>query len=395
MIKKKTIKKSSKKAITKVSVKEYAQTLLDLKKKIQEAQIRSALAANKELLKLYWAIGQTIARKQKENGWGSSIIERLAKDLQNTFPGIEGFSPRNISRMRSFYLTYQILPQAVAELEELPIFKIPWGHNAVIIEKIKDNKERLWYAQKAIEYGWSRSMLETWIESNLYRREGKAITNFSKALPSPQSDIAQQSLKDPYVFDFLTLKEEHAEHDLEQGLIDNVQKMLLEFGNGFSFVARQYHLEVGKTDFYIDLLFYHYKLRCFIVVELKARKFDPRDAGQLNFYLSAVDDLMRQPDDKPTIGILLCKTKDNIVAEYALRDINKPIGIAGYEAEITKRLPKELKSTLPSVEEIESELEKTKIINKQKRKRKISRSSLFIEQRAAPRETRTPISFIK
>lgn len=370
MTKKKTIKSRSKKAVTKVSIKEYAQTLSDLKNKIQEAQIKAVLAANKELLKLYWTIGQTIASKQEENGWGSNIIEKLANDIQNAFPGISGFSKRNVFRMRAFYLAYQKMPQAVAQIDESPIFRIPWGHNAVLLEKVKDDKERLWYAQKTIEHGWSRSMLETWIASKLYRREGKAITNFSKALPSPQSDIAQQSLKDPYVFDFLTLKEEHAELDLEQGLIDNVQKMLLEFGNGFSFVARQYHLEVGETDFYIDLLFYHYKLRCFIVVELKARKFDPRDAGQLNFYLSAVDDLVRQPDDKPTIGILLCKTKDNIVAEYALRDINKPIGIAGYEAEITKRLPKELKSTLPSVEEIETELEKNKIINKQKRNKK-------------------------
>lgn len=358
---------------TKSSLKDYAQTLSAIKIKIQEAQIKSVLAANKELLKLYWAIGETIVKKQEQNGWGSSIIERLAKDLQNAFPGIEGFSPRNIARMRAFYLSYQILPQAVAELDQLPFFKIPWGHNAVIMEKVKDDKERLWYAQKAIEYGWSRSMLETWIQSNLYRREGKAITNFSKTLPAPQSDMAQQSLKDPYIFDFLTLKQQHVEHDIEQGLMDHVQKMLLEFGQGFSFVGRQYHLEISKTDFYIDLLFYHYKLRCFIVVELKARKFDPRDAGQLNFYLSAVDDILRQPDDKPTIGILLCKTKDNVIAEYALRDLNKPIGIAGYEAEITKRLPKELKSSLPSVEEIEAELEKDTIVPKQKKKKRIDK----------------------
>lgn len=372
MTKKKSAKDISKKAILKAPVKDYAKVLSELKTKIQEAQIKSVLAANKELLKLYWAIGQTIAIKQEESGWGSNIIEKLANDIQNAFPGLQGFSRSNIFYMRAFYKAYTKVQQAAGQLEDLPIFKIPWFHNIILLQKIKNNAERVWYAQKAIENGWSRTMLETWIESNLYHREGKAITNFFKTLPTAQSDLAQQSLKDPYIFDFLTLKEEHIEHDLEQGLIENVQKMLLEFGNGFSFVARQYHLEVGNTDFYIDLLFYHYKLRCFIVVELKARKFDPRDAGQLNFYLSAVDDLVRQPDDKPTIGILLCKTKDNIVAEYALRDINKPIGIAGYEAEITKRLPKELKSTLPSVEEIEAELEKKKIINKQNTKIKTS-----------------------
>jgi predicted nuclease of restriction endonuclease-like (RecB) superfamily len=271
--------------------------------------------------------------------------------------------------MRAFFLAYQKVPQAVGQIADLPVFNIPWGHNAVLLERVKNITQRLWYARKAIEYGWSRSMLETWIKSDLFNREGKAVTNFTKTLPVPQSDMAQQALKDPYVFDFLTLHQEHIEHDIEQGLIDNVQKLLLELGKGFAFVGRQYHITVGKNDYYIDLLFYHFKLRCFVVVELKARPFDHRDAGQLNFYLSVVDDLLRHPDDKPTIGLLLCKTKDNVIAEYALRDINKPIGVAGYETDIMNRLPKELKSSLPTIEEIEAELEKKDLLAKEKSKK--------------------------
>jgi predicted nuclease of restriction endonuclease-like (RecB) superfamily len=341
--------------------KEYASLLLGIKKQVQEAQIKAALSANKELIKLYWSIGKTIVECQEQHGWGTRFVEQLAKDLQNSFPGIGGFSERNIFRMRSFYLSFEKVPQAVAEMFNSPIFNIPWGHNAVLIEKVKDPEQRLWYAQKAIEHGWSRTMLETWIKSDLYHRKGKAITNFTKTLPSPHSDMAQQSLKDPYVFDFLTLHEEHLEHDLEQGLIDNVQKMLLELGKGFAFIGRQYHVTVGDSDFYIDLLFYHTTLRCYVVVELKSRAF----AGQLNFYLSVVDDKLRHPDDKPTIGLLLCKTKDNLVAEYALRDINKPIGVAEYETKLLEKLPKELRSSLPTIEEIEAELGKNEILAKQ------------------------------
>jgi predicted nuclease of restriction endonuclease-like (RecB) superfamily len=267
--------------------------------------------------------------------------------------------------MRAFYLAYEKVSQAVTHIEKLPIMQIPWGHNVVLLLTLKDTKERIWYAQKSIEYGWSRSMLETWIKSHLFRREGKAITNFVKTLPSPQSDIAQQSFKDPYIFDFLTLHKNHLEHDLEQGLIDHVQSLLLEMGKGFALVGRQYHLKVDDNDYYIDLLFYHVILKCYVVVELKARAFDPRDVGQLNFYLSAVDDLISKPDDKPTIGLILCKTKKNFTAEYALRSINKPIGIAEYEIEIMKKLSKELKSNLPTIEEIETELEKVEMLNKQ------------------------------
>jgi predicted nuclease of restriction endonuclease-like (RecB) superfamily len=364
---KKTKNLAQTKATLPTSAKEYARTFAEIKKHVQEAQVKAALAANKELIKLYWYIGKTIVEKQKESSWGSSIIEQLAKDLQNTFPGIGGFSRANIFRMRVFFLSYAKVAQAVRQFEGLPICNIPWGHNVLIFQKIKNNDERLWYAQKTIDNGWSRSLLEASIKSDLYKREGRAITNFKNTLPAPQSNFAQQALKDPYVFDFLSLAKDYDERDVERGLIDNVQKMLLELGKGFSFVGSQYHLEVGEADFYIDLLFYHYKLRCFVVVELKARPFDPRDAGQLNFYLSAVDDLLRHPDDNPTIGILLCKSKKNIIAEYALRDIKKPIGVAGYETELVKRLPKELKSSLPTIEELEVEFEKYKLDTKKAR----------------------------
>lgn len=370
MVKKNTQPMSKTKRPATVPVKEYATVLLTIKNRVSEAQIKAALAANKELIKLYWDIGQIITIQQEKNGWGSGTIEKLAEDLQNTFPGIAGFSRRNVFRMQAFFLAYEKMQQLVAQITDLPIFNIPWGHNAVILEKIKKIEERLWYAQKTIDNGWSRSALENWIKSKLYKREGKAITNFTRTLPAPLSNAAQESLKDPYVFDFLTLHQDYVEKDVEQGLIDHVQKLLLELGKGFALVGRQHHLNVGGDDYYLDLLFFHYQLRCFVVVELKAGKFDPRDAGQLNFYLSAVDAQLKSTHDNPTIGLLLCKTKNNIVAEYALRDINKPIGVAGYEAQIMSKLPKDIKSSLPSVEEIELELEKQEIIEGVKKRKK-------------------------
>lgn len=373
--------KISKKKSESIIAKDYVQTLAALKKKIQEAQIKAVLAANKELLKLYWEIGQTVVEKQRTTGWGTKTVEKLAEDLQNEFPGVAGFSRTNIFNMRSFYLAYEIVQQPAGQLEELPILHIPWYHNVILLHKLKNNAERLWYAQKAIEHGWSRILLETWIESDLYHREGKATNNFKKTLPAPHSDMAQQSFKDPYVFDFLMLQNDHIEHDLEQGLIENVQKLLLEMGKGFALIARQYHLTVDDEDYYIDLLFYHVKLKCYVVVELKARAFDPRDIGQLNFYLSAVDDLVRDPEDKPTIGLLLCKTKKNFTAEYALRGIERPIGVAKYETEIMKKLSKELKRSLPTVEEIEAEFEKKELLAAQAskkvsmRKRKVKKAA--------------------
>jgi len=354
----KKVKASPKKEGKLVVPKDYLQTLAELKKQVQEAQLKAAFSVNKELLKLYWSIGKTISEKQATGGWGSKVVEKFAIDFQKELPGLGGFSRANVFKMKSFYTAYEIVSQAVRQLEELPVFSIPWGHNVVLITKLKDNSQRLWYAQNTIENGWSRTILEMQIESNLYNRLGKSITNFKKTLPDPDSDIAQQSFKDPYIFDFLTLHAAHIERDIEQGLIDNVQKFLLEMGKGFALVGRQYHLGVGTKDFYIDLLFYHTKMKCYVVVELKAREFDPRDVGQLNFYLSAVDDLVRDSQDNPTIGLLLCKTKDNLTAEFSLRDINKPIGVASYQTQLLKKLPKELKSKLPTIEEIEAEFAK-------------------------------------
>ena len=291
------------------------------------------------------------------------------KDMQKMNPGVSGFSDANIYRMKSFYEAYGEIRAAARKFEDIPIFRIPWFHNVVLLQRLKTNEERLWYAQKSIDNGWSRSTLETQIKTNLYKREGKAITNFKRLLPSPHSDMAQQAFKDPYVFDFLSLHDDHIEHDLEQGLIDNVQKLLLEMGKGFALIGRQYHLEVDEKDYYIDLLFYHVTLKCYIVVELKSREFDPRDVGQINFYLSAVDDLVRDASDKPTIGLLLCKTKKNFTAEYALRNISSPIGIAEYETALLNKLPKELRSSLPTIEEIEMQfVQRDSIVKKVEKK---------------------------
>ncbi len=347
-----------------IPVKEYTKIFLDIKNTIQEAQINAVIAANQKLIKLYWTIGKIIHDLQESHEWGSKFIDKLAADLQNEFPGIEGFSRSNIFRMKAFYTEYSISLPPVRQFDDMSIFgHIPWAHNIVLMEKIKILDERLWYAQKAVDNGWSRNMLSMQIDGDLFKRQGKAITNFKTTLPAIQSDMAQQALKDPYIFDFLTLKDDYRERDIEQGLIDNIQKLLLELGKGFAFVSRQHHLSINGDDYYLDLLFYHYKLRCFVVVELKTGKFDPRDAGQLNFYLSAVDSEMKSPLDNPTIGILLCKTKNTIVAEYSLKDINKPIGIANYETALLEKLPKELRSSLPSIEEIEAELEKQEIIS--------------------------------
>lgn len=334
------------------ALKEYKEFFKEIKEKILASQVKAALAVNQELINLYWEIGSKIHLKQKDEGWGAKTIENLAKDLKSTFPEMKGFSLTNIKYMVQFakqYPEFAISQQVVGQ--------IPWGHNILLLQKLKTLQDRLWYAHKTIEHGWSRNVLMHWLDSGLHKREGKAITNFQITLPSPQSDLAHQALKDPYCFDFLTLRDQHDEQELESGLLDHVQRFLLELGAGFSLVGRQVHLEVGGQDFYIDLLFYHYKLRCFIVVELKTTDFKPEFVGKMNFYLSAVDDIMRHPDDKSTIGLLLCKGKNKVVAEYALRDINKPIGISQYEAKIIESLPDELKGSLPSIEQIEQELE--------------------------------------
>lgn len=348
-----------------VSSQEYTQILSDIRKRIREAQLQAVAAANKELLKLYWYIGQSLSIQQGVNGWGDATIEKLTDDIQKSFPGIAGFSRRNIYRMRAFFEAYATMAQALPQLFELPIFSIPWGHNAVILEKLKKPEERLWYAQKTIESSMSRNALESAIRSKLHTREGKAVTNFVRTLLVPHSELAQQSLKDPYIFDFLSLHDDHVERELEHGLVNNIQKCLLELGKGFAFIGQQQHIEVSGKDYYMDLLFYHYKLRCFVVVELKAREFEPQDTGQINFYIAAVDRQLRAATDNPTIGILLCKTKDNLTVEYALYNVSSPIGVAGYEtAELSEKLPKNLKSSLPTIEEIEEELEKQKPENK-------------------------------
>lgn len=336
--------------------KEYKIFLKEIKERILSSQIKAALAVNRELLTLYWEIGSKILLKQKSEGWGAKTVENLAKDLKSAFPNMKGFSLTNIKYMVQFAKEYPDFT-----ISQQPVGQIPWGHNILLLQKLTSLEERLWYANKTIENGWSRNVLLHWLDSNLYKREGKSITNFQATLPSPQSDLARQALKDPYCFDFLTLRDNHDEQELESGLLDHVQKFLLELGAGFSFVGRQVQLTIGDQDFYIDLLFYHYKLRCFVVVELKATDFKPEFAGKMNFYLSAVDDLMKHPDDKSSIGLLLCKGKNKVVAEYALRDINKPIGISQYEATILESLPAELKGSLPSIEEIEQELEDKKL----------------------------------
>ncbi|HEU64476.1 MAG: hypothetical protein KR126chlam4_00174 [Candidatus Anoxychlamydiales bacterium] len=331
--------------------KEYKNLFKEIKAKVLSSQLKASIAVNSELIKLYWEIGNAVCRRQQKEGWGSKIIEKLAKDLKLTFPDMKGFSLRNIQFMVQFakkYLQIEIVKQLVSQ--------IPWGHNILIMQRLSNNKERFWYIKQTIENGWSRSILENWIDSNLYLRQGKAATNFKNTLPATQSDLANQIIKDPYCFDFLTLRKKYDEKELECGLMDHIQKFLLELGAGFAFVGRQYQLTVSNKDFFVDLLFYHLKLRSFIVVELKAKAFTPKDVGQMNFYLSVIDDLLRQSGDNPTMGLLLCKTKDKVIAEYALRDIHKPIGISEYKTKIIESLPENLKGSLPTIEEIEEEL---------------------------------------
>jgi predicted nuclease of restriction endonuclease-like (RecB) superfamily len=295
---------------------DYEAFLQSLKERIRTAQVRAALAVNRELVLLYWQIGQEILERQKQRGWGAKVIQKLATDLKSEFPEIKGFSRTNLLYMRAFANAYpdeQIVQQLAGQ--------IPWFHNCVLLDKIKNYDERLWYIQQTIENGWSRAILEYQIDSNLYQRQGKAITNFAQALPKPQSELAQQILKSPYNFDFLSLGKEAQERDLEKALIAHMHDFLLELGVGFSFVGSQYPLEVGEQEFRIDLLFYHLKLRCFIVIDLKMDKFEPAFSGQINFYVNVVDDVLRHPEDQPTIGIVLCKSKENTIVEYALRGL--------------------------------------------------------------------------
>lgn len=335
------------------AVVDYPKTFAQIKKDIEQSQIRSALSVTKELSMLYWRTGKILSEKIIERGWGAKIIKRLESDLKKAFPNISGFSNRNLHYMRKFAERFSDLNCAAVAAQ------IPWGHNMLLLDRLEGEEQHLWYVHQIIANGWSRSSLETWMESDLYRRQGKAITNFKETLPEIQSDLAEQALKDPYNFSFLALDKKYRESDLEQGLIDHIQKFLLELGDGFAFVGRQYEIQIAEKEYVIDLLFYHLKLRCYFVIELKAAEFNPRDAGQINFYLSAVDDLLRHSSDNPTIGILICKKKNHIEVEYALRRCTSPISVASYETKLVKSLPKDLKSSLPTTEEIEAELAST------------------------------------
>ncbi len=374
----------------------YAPFLAAVKNRIRAAQVRATLSANAELIHLYWDIGRAIAVMQKKEGWGAGVIPRLARDIANDMPEAKGFSERNIKLMTQFASEYPDLlpigqpvvaqtagrmvvepigqpvvaqlppaatvPQTAAEsasgddfaiLQQLAA-RIPWTHHILLIQKVKDLHARLWYVRQTIEHGWSRNVLALQIDGRAYERRGKAVHNFRATLPPPQSDLAEQVLKDPYIFDFLTLAEPFRERELELALLDQVQRFLLELGQGFAFVGRQYHFEVAEDDFYLDLLFYHLRLRCFVVVDLKRGSFKAEYAGKMNFYCNVVDDRLRHADDKPTIGLILCQDKKRIIAEYALKGVKKAIGVSEYQ--LTRALPKELRSSLPTVEEMEAEL---------------------------------------
>ncbi|WP_338845794.1 PDDEXK nuclease domain-containing protein [Massilia sp. W12] len=331
----------------------YSGLLSEIKSRIAHAQTRAMQAVNSELIRLYWHIGQLLAERQDQEGWGKGVIPRLSQDIRNELPEVKGFSERNLKLMDQFYNTYPDLFSTDLIGQPL-VAQLPWAHNVLLMQTIKDEASRFWYMEQALAHGWSRNILKLQIESGLHRRQGQAISNFQQRLPSPQSDLAQQALKDPYIFDFLTLEARFHERELETGLLAHLEKFLLELGQGFAFVGRQYHLRVGESDFYPDLLFYHLKLRCYMVIELKRGEFKPEYAGKLNFYCNVVDDTLRHPQDAPTIGLILCQGKDNVLAEYALRGIDKPIGIASYE--LTRALPATLVSALPSIEMLEAEL---------------------------------------
>jgi predicted nuclease of restriction endonuclease-like (RecB) superfamily len=328
----------------------YASLLNDLKERIRAAQVRAAVAVNRELVLLYWSIGRDILVRQKEQGWGSKVIDRLAADLRREFPEMTGFSPRNLKYMRAFAEAW---PDE--QIVQAPLAQITWYHNIALIEKLPTTEERLWYARKTIENGWSRNVLVHQIESDLYHRQGKAPTNFTRTLPAPQSELAQQVVKDPYNFEFLTLAEKAQERDLERALLQHLRDFLLELGVGFAFVGSQYPLEVGGQEFRLDLLFYHLRLRAYVIIDLKVEDFKPEFSGKMNFYLSAIDDLLRHPDDQPSIGIILCKSKNKVVAEYALRDLGKPVGVSEYR--LTAALPSSFEGSLPSVDELERTLQ--------------------------------------
>jgi predicted nuclease of restriction endonuclease-like (RecB) superfamily len=328
----------------------YTAFLLSLKERIRQAQIRAAIAVNNELIMLYWQVGREILSRQQEEGWGTKVIDRLAKDLKREFPNMGGFSPRNLKYMRAFAEAYpdeQIVQRIAAQ--------IPWRHNQVLLDKLKNPEQRLWYAQKSFENGWSRDILVMQIESNLFTRQRGAITNFQRTLPDLDSDLANQLIKDPYNFDFLTISEGAKERELERALVERIRDFLLELGIGFAFVGSQYRLEVEGDEYFVDLLFYHLKLHCYIVIDLKVTEFKPEYSGKMNFYISAVNNLLRTEVENPTIGIILCRSKKKTVVEFALDTVHNPIGVSTYK--LRDGLPATLQECLPTVEQLEMELE--------------------------------------
>jgi len=327
----------------------YGDWLESLKTRITGARSCAALAVNAELIGLYWQIGHEITERQHRQGWGTKVIDRLSSDLKDAFPDVKGFSSRNLKYMRTFA---ERCPDG--QIGQQPAAQLPWFHIVTVLTRVGDPQAREWYALQTAEHGWSRSTLEANIRDGLLERQGQAVSNFTTRLPEAHAALAQQSLKDPYLFDFLGLDNEAKERDIEDALVRHITRFLLELGAGFAFLGRQYRLEVGGDEFFLDLLFYHIRLRCYVVVELKASAFKPEHAGQLNFYLAAVDAQIKAPDDRPTIGLLLCKTQNRLVAEYALSGIDKPIGVAEYR--LVRALPEPLEGELPSIAEIEAEL---------------------------------------
>ena len=330
-------------------IEKYNSFLVDIKTQIKLSQQKAFNAVNQEMISLYFNIGKMIDTWQKELGWGAKVIDKLSLDILNEFPTMSGFSTRNLKLMVQFYKEY-----SNDEFVQPIVAQIPWTHNIILIQKIKDKSLRFWYMEQTLQNGWSKDILSLMINSEVHNRTGNLVSNFSQILPPLESDLVQQSFKDPYRFDFLTITEPFKERELENNLIKHMEKFLIELGSGFAFVGRQYKLEIGDDEFYIDLLFYHLKLRCFIVVELKKGKFKPEYSGQVNFYCSAIDGILAQKDDKPTIGLILCQEKNEIVAEYSLKNMTQPIGISEYQ--LTEVLPKEFESSLPTIEEIEQEL---------------------------------------
>jgi len=324
----------------------YGELLDDLKRRIREARVRAGLSVNRELIRLHWEVGKSILEREKSSRWGDKVLGKLSTDLYREFPDMKGFSRTNLKYMRMF-------AQAYPEFGQQPVDQLPWGHNTVLITKVKDPTMRQWYIRACIEHGWSRAVLVHQIESKLCERQGKALSNFDRALPTPQSELAQELIKDPYNLDFVGFSDPISERELERSLLDHLKDFLLELGKGFAFVGSQYHIEVGEQDYYLDLLFYNYILRAFVVIDLKVGAFQPEFAGKMNFYLNAVDEFLRHPDDQPPIGLILCKERNRVTVEFSLRGMTQPMGVSEYQL-----LPKNVRDALPTPEQLEAELER-------------------------------------